>query len=213
VQALCHSQGHSPILVAIDQKVVGAIELRPTIRPEAQAMIQQLRQRNIKLYIISGDHEAPTKRLATTLGIDHYYAQVLPADKAALIEQLQQAGKSVCFIGDGINDSIALKRANVSISLKGASSVAMDTAQVILMDQSLAQLCQLFELAQGYKRKMRSTFWLVMTPSIIALSGAVFLNFGFMSCILLNQFGFLTSMANTLSPLVRENPKAQLTKV
>ena len=208
VQAFCHSQGHSTIFIAIDGNVVGAIELRPTIRPEAQAIIQQLRQRNIKLYIISGDHEAPTQRLANALGIDQYYAEVLPADKAALIEELQQAGRSVCFVGDGLNDAIALKKANVSISLKGASSVAMDTAQIILMDQSLAQLCQLFALAHSYKRKMRSTFGLVLTPALIAFSGALFLHFGFVACIVLNQLGFLSSIANTLSPLLRENNKA-----
>lgn len=188
--------------------MVGAIELRPTIRPEAQAIMQQLRQRNIKLYIISGDHEAPTQRLANALGIDHYYAAVLPADKAALIEELQQAGRSVCFVGDGLNDSIALKKANVSVSLKGASSVAMDTAQVILMDQSLAQLCELFALAHSYKSKMRSTFWLVLTPALLAFSGALFLHFGFVACLVLNQLGFLSSIANTLSPLLRENKKA-----
>ena len=208
VQTYCHSQGHSAIFVAIDQKIVGAIELCPTIRPEAQAMVQALRQRNIKLYIISGDHEAPTRRLAQTLGIDHYYAEVLPADKAALIETLQAAGNSVCFIGDGINDSIALKKAHVSISLKGASSVAMDTAQIILMDQRLTQLCRLFELAQGYKQKMRSTFWLILTPSLLAISGALFLHFGFLTCIVLNQFGFLMSIANTMTPLLPGNKLA-----
>jgi Cu2+-exporting ATPase len=208
VQTFCHQQGSSPIFVAIDGKVVGAIELRPTIRPEAQAIIQQLRQRNLKLYIISGDHEAPTRQLAQALGIDQYYAEVLPADKAALIDQLQQAGRSVCFVGDGINDAIALKTAHVSISLKGASSVAVDTAQVILMDQSLTQLGQLFDLAYGYKRKMRSTFGLIVTPAVIAFTGALFLHFGFVTCILLNQVGFLTSIANTLTPLFPAKKKA-----
>ena len=74
--------------------------------------------------IISGDHEAPTKKLAESLGMDRYFAQVLPADKAEYVTKLQSEGRKVCFVGDGINDSIALKQANVSISLRGASSIA-----------------------------------------------------------------------------------------
>ena len=143
VQAVCHNQGHSLVLVAMDYQVVGAIELHAAVRPEAKAMIQGLRQRNIKhIYIISGDHDTPTQKLATALGIDHYFPETLPESKADLIEQLQQEGRSVCYIGDGINDAIALKKAEVSISFRGASTIAMDTAQVILMDQSLNQLCR-----------------------------------------------------------------------
>jgi len=119
--------------------MISLIELKPTLRPEAKTVIRQLRQRkNIKtMYIISGDQTGPTQKLAHDLGIDHYFAEILPEQKSALIEQLQAEGKSICFIGDGINDSIALKKAPVSISLKGASSVATDTAQIVLMDGKL----------------------------------------------------------------------------
>src|SRR5262249_61247217 len=121
----------SLVLVAVDAQICGALELHATIRPEAQALIQALRQRQLTLYILSGDQEAPTQRLAQALGIDHYIANVLPEGKAAVIEQLQAAGRSVCFVGDGINDAIALKTAHVSISLRGATTVGMDAAQVV----------------------------------------------------------------------------------
>ena len=104
--------------------------------------------------IISGDHRQPTQQLAQELGIDEYFAETLPENKAKLIEKLQQAGKSVCFIGDGINDSIALKKAHVSISLRGTSTIATDTAQVILMDESLKQLPNLFALADHLNKNM-----------------------------------------------------------
>ncbi len=118
--------------------MIGAIELHPTIRPEAKEIIRELQERNISIYIISGDHKKPTKKLAEALGIEHYFAEVLPQDKASLLSQLQDEGKSVCFVGDGINDSIALKQANVSISLRGASTIATDTAGIILMDGRFA---------------------------------------------------------------------------
>ena len=114
--------------------MAGAIELHPTIRPEAKQIIAELRKRNLSLYIISGDHKTPTEKLATELGIDNYFAETLPENKADLIAKLQEEGKSVCFVGDGINDSIALKKANVSISMCGASTIATDTAGIVLMD-------------------------------------------------------------------------------
>ncbi len=137
LQNQSHLQGYSTVFVAIDQQLGGVLELSPTIRPEAKQVIQQLKQRNISLYIISGDHENPTRQLAEELGIDNYFADTLPQDKAKLIEQLQAEDKTVCFVGDGINDSIALKMANVSISLRGASTAATDIAQIILMDQTI----------------------------------------------------------------------------
>ena len=111
-------------MIGLDDEVVGAIELTPTIRPEVNEIIAELQQRGLETIIISGDHEAPTKQLATELGIDRYFSEVLPEDKAALVERLQEEGKSVCFVGDGINDSIALKKANVSVSLRGATTAA-----------------------------------------------------------------------------------------
>ena len=138
IEAACHAEGNSFVYVALDNQLGGAIELRPTVRPEAKKLTRALRKRHISIVIISGDHEKPTKKLAESLGIDHYFAEVLPQDKAQLIEQLQEKGKSVCFVGDGINDSIALKKANVSISLCGASTIATDTAGIILMDGRFA---------------------------------------------------------------------------
>ena len=118
-----HALGHSLVYLAIDNQLAGAIELKPTIRPEAKRIVSALKQRNMSIVIISGDHEQPTKKLAADLGIDHYLAQTLPENtypaplgKADLIEQLQKApkghdkGQVVCFVGDGINDSIALKK-------------------------------------------------------------------------------------------------------
>lgn len=207
-QIQCHTQGDSLIFVAIDSAVVGAIELRPTLRPEVKDILCKLRQRHAKsLVIISGDHEEPTKRLADELGIDQYFAEALPKQKAEIVKQLQQAGKSVCFIGDGVNDSIALKTAHVSISLQGASTVATDTAHVVLMDQSLRQLSQLFDLAAAYKSGMALTFRLIFVPAIIGISGVFLFHFGFVTVVLLNQLGFLTSLVSTTLPLLSQQGK------
>jgi Cu2+-exporting ATPase len=88
-----------------------------------------------------------------------------------LIAGLRAKGKFVCFVGDGINDAIALKQANVSISLCGASTAATDTAQIILMDGNLNKLKSLFEIAHAFESNMRTNYWLAIMPGVICLGG------------------------------------------
>jgi heavy metal translocating P-type ATPase len=204
-QKSCHKQGYSLVMVAIDDRLGGAIELQATIRPEAKRIINTLRQRNISIYIISGDHEQSTKKLAKELNIDNFFAEVLPENKAKIISELQNQGKLVCFVGDGINDSIALKKANVSISLRGASSIATDTAQIILMDKTLNQLIQLFELAKNFNVNMNNTLITTIIPGIVTINGVFFLHFGMTSSIVLNEMGFVAGMYNVMLPLLKND--------
>ena len=204
LQELCQTKGHSLMMVAIDGEVGGCIELQPTIRPEAPTVIRELRKRNIKsIYIISGDHEAPTRDLSEKLGVDDYFAEVLPENKAEIIKQLQNEAKSVCYVGDGINDSIALKQADVSISLHGASTLATDTAQIILMDQSLKQLCPLIDLAREYDANLKSSYSIILAPAILCISGVFFLGFGLVQSTMLGQAGLLAGVASSMWPLWR----------
>ncbi|MGB0384297.1 MAG: heavy metal translocating P-type ATPase [Ardenticatenaceae bacterium] len=198
----CYKEGYSVIYVAIDEQLGGAIELRPTIRPEAKEIINALKRRNMSIAIISGDHEKPTRKLAQELGIEQYFAETLPQNKAQLIEQLQQEGKSVCFVGDGINDSIALKKANVSISLRGASTAATDSASIILMDSSLKQLMSLVELSHGLDRTLKTTTVMTVVPGIICVGGVFFLHLGIMGAVVLYYTALGTSILNAMLPLI-----------
>jgi len=150
-----HEQGCSLVCVAADDRLIGAIEMEPAIRPEAEEVIRKLRRHRMTFYIISGDHETPTRKMAEKLGIDHYFAQVLPGDKAELVGKLQEQGRKVCFVGDGINDSIALKKADVSVSMLGASTIATDSAQIVLMDRTLRKLPDLFDISRGFQENMK----------------------------------------------------------
>lgn len=204
LQAAAQNQGHSFVLVAVDEQLAGGIELQPTLRPEAKAVIQTLRQRNLQLYIISGDNEQPTRKLADELGIPHFFANTLPEHKALLVEQLQQAGHAVCFIGDGINDSIALKKANVSISLRGASSAATDSAQIILMQQSLQQVPYLFELAQRFDSNMKAGFATAIGQGAITITGAMFGQIGILAGTLIWQTGLFAGLGIAALPLLQK---------
>ncbi|MEK8015763.1 MAG: heavy metal translocating P-type ATPase, partial [Candidatus Parabeggiatoa sp.] len=194
-------EGYSLIGVAINEQLGGMIELHPTIRPEVKSILRGLKQRGMSLYIISGDHEKPTQRLAMELGIDHYFAETLPENKADLIEKLQQEGRNVCFVGDGINDSIALKKANVSISIKGATTVATDTAQIVLMDGTLSQLDKLFHIASDFEDNMKNNFKISMIPGIFCIAGVYVFHFGVISGIAIYNLGLITGVTNAMLPL------------
>ena len=209
IQEQCNEYGYSLVYVALDRQLAGAIELHATIRPEAKHIISGLRQRGLTMYIISGDHEKPTKKLAQELGIQHYFAETLPENKAHLVEELQNEGKVVCFVGDGINDSIALKKANVSISLRGASTIATDTASIILMDENLTQLVRLFDLAQELDSNMQGNLVLSIVPGVLTIGGAFFLHFGILSAIWLYNIGLVAGVANAMQPMINYQRKSQ----
>jgi len=203
IQSQAEAEGFSLIYVAINQQLGGILELHPSIRPEAAEIIRHLKQRGMKLYIISGDHEHPTRRMAETLGIDHYFAEVLPENKAKLVKQLCEQGQFVCFIGDGINDAIALKSAQVSISLQGASTAATDTAQIIFMDGTLNHLELLFHLADEFENTMHTNFISTIVPGVICIGGVYFLHFGIAMGMGLYYIGSAVGLSNTLLPLVK----------
>ncbi len=213
-QTHCYETGHSVVMVAIDRQLAGGIELVPTVRPEARDVIEALKANTrIKTtYIISGDNEAPTRKLAEDLGIDFYFAETLPEHKADLIDKLQAEGRSICYVGDGINDSIALKKAQVSISLSGASAVATDTAQIILMDSGLTHLPYLFELSEEFNSNMNTSFALMLIPAILSVSGAFLLGFGVAQSILLNVAGLSMGIGNAMRPYLSRKIEKHLAK-
>jgi heavy metal translocating P-type ATPase len=197
-----HAQGHSLVMVAINNQIEGAIEIQPALRPEIKSLISGLRQRGLKyLAIVSGDHKHPTQKLAKELGMDNYFYDILPENKAKIVEKLQKEGKSVCFIGDGVNDAVAMKKANVSISIRGATSIATDLAQVVFMDGSLSHLCKLFDIANDLDSQLRKSLFISLIPLPINLLGIFFLHFGIFSTIVINQICFWTGAGYAMHPL------------
>lgn len=202
IQTECHEKGVSLVYVAINGALAGAIELHPTIRPEVPQIVNDLKQRGMQIAILSGDHVQPTVRLAQELGIERYFADTLPQQKAAVISRLQKEGHSVCFVGDGINDAIALKQANVSVSLRGATTIATDTAQIVLLDGHLQRLPEMFDLTRALDRNMRTLLSLSIVPGVITIGGVYLLNFGILSAVLLYNAGLLASIGVAMWPAI-----------
>ncbi len=205
LQAEAHGQGHSLVMVALDDELAGIIELAPTIRPEAQQIIADLHKRGKQVYIISGDQEQPTRNLAEKLGIDHYFANTLPEEKAGHVERLQAEGRTVCFVGDGINDSIALKKAQVSISLRGATSVATDTAQIVFMDTTLNQLPALLDLAGQFDLNMKTGFAVAMIPGFFIIGGVFLTGMGLVGSLVIYNASLLAGVGVAMLPLLQNH--------
>ncbi len=204
-RAASHARGNSFVMVAVDGELAGGIDLQPTIRPETESVVRALHARGLKLMIVSGDQEEPTRRLAAALGLDRYFANVLPEGKATLVDQLHAEGRSVCFVGDGINDAIALKKAKVSVSLRGATMVATDVAQVILMQESLRQLPFLFQLGDDMHRSMRLGLAAGIIPGAINVAGVFLLGWGFYPSIILSMSSVIATMGIAMYPAYKYN--------
>jgi heavy metal translocating P-type ATPase len=209
-QQFSHEAGYTLILVAVEHEVIGAIELLPIVRSEAKSVIRRLKQRpHIKsIYMISGDHEVPTEKLAQALGIDSYFAETLPVNKVDIIEQLQQQGHFICYIGDGINDSMALKKSQVSVSMCGTPTIAADTAQIVLLGQDLNHLNLLFNLADDFNANINTTVGILLTPAVIGISGVFLFGFGVSHTVALNMAGLALGLGNTMLPLLKKPEKS-----
>jgi len=140
------------VYVARDAELLGVIDIEPLLHPKAYEVIAALRARGISIYAISGDREGPTRAIAEALGFDGYRAGVLPDAKAAFVDELQAAGKTVCFVGDGINDCLALSRAAVSVTMSRASPQAVHHAQIVL--EELNSLPATLDMADAYRRNI-----------------------------------------------------------
>ncbi len=202
VQEVCRAAGHSLVFVAVDRRLYGAVELQIQARDEAAEVIAALRrQGQIRhVVLVSGDQASPTAAVARELGIDEYVAEALPSDKAALIARLQASGRTVCFVGDGINDAVALKQADLSVSLYGATTAATQTAHVVLMHNDLRQLLSLFKLADEYTENQRQLMATVLVPSMVGAFGIFFLGFG------LPQMTFLDLVQSSVGPFIAMRP-------
>ena len=136
------------------------LEARETLKPHAEEAMQELQNAGIEVHMMSGDKEEAARYWAEKAGIKHYRSKVLPQDKENLVRELQQCGKTVAMVGDGINDTQALALADVSIAIGRGTDVAMDVAQVTLMGDDLRSIPKAFQLSRRtVKMIAENLFW------------------------------------------------------
>lgn len=142
------------------EKALAVIAISDKIKATSVEAIQQLHKLGIELYMLTGDNEATAKAIAAQTGIDHYKAEVLPQDKADFVKELQQKGKVVAMVGDGINDSTALATADVSIAMGKGSDIAMDVAKMTIISSDLTKIPEAIKLSkQTVTTIKQNLFW------------------------------------------------------
>lgn len=206
-------KGGSAVYVGVNDQFAGALELQSSHRAEAFDILQGLRKRGVKrIVLISGDHKAPTKALAEKLGIDQFHAEVLPADKLKYVKMFKREGSKVAFVGDGINDAPALSYADVSMSLRGASDIATDVADVVFMDGGLSKLTMLYDVSRNLKLNVDRSFKMIIIPNTICILGAMFGVMGLAHSLIMNNLANLAATLHGTLPL-RQIKKEEYTLI
>lgn len=168
----------SIVAVSVDNKPIGAFALADALKADTAEAIGRLKKHNIDVYIMSGDNQGTVEYVAQQLGIAHAFGNMSPRDKAAEVQKLKAAGKTVAMVGDGINDAPALAAANVSFAMKGGADVAEHTASATLMQHSVNQLADALLVSQATLKNIKQNLFFAFFYNIlgIPLAALGFLN-------------------------------------
>ena len=168
----------SIVAVSVDNKPIGAFALADALKADTAEAIGRLKKHNIDVYIMSGDNQGTVEYVAKQLGIAHAFGNMSPRNKAAEVQKLKAAGKTVAMVGDGINDAPALAAANVSFAMKGGADVAEHTASATLMQHSVNQLADALLVSQATLKNIKQNLFFAFFYNIlgIPLAALGFLN-------------------------------------
>ncbi|MFH1185970.1 MAG: copper-translocating P-type ATPase [Chloroflexota bacterium] len=172
LQSFADSAGkktQSVIFTVVEQEVVAGFAVADVIRPESRRAIDALHKMNVQVAMLTGDSQAVAEAVATDLGIDQVFAEVLPEHKDRKVAELQAQGKRVAMVGDGVNDAPALTRADVGIAIGGGTDVAIESAGLILVQSNPLDVVKIFALSRASYRKMIQNLWWAAGYNIVAL--------------------------------------------
>jgi Cu2+-exporting ATPase len=163
------AKGQSLIHLVQDGQIVASFALADVVRPESQPAIQQLQEMGIDVVMLTGDSNAVAKAVAEELGIKHYIAEVLPEHKDEQVAKLQAQGHKVAMVGDGVNDAPALTRADIGIAIGSGTDVAVESADIILVQSNPLDVAKIFTLSRATHRKMIQNLWWATGYNIVAI--------------------------------------------
>jgi heavy metal translocating P-type ATPase len=168
------ANGYSTLLLALDGELVGALPYADEIRPEMGGVIRELHARGIReLAMLTGDSSAVAEGVARRLGLDRFFANVLPEEKARFVGELRNAGHTVAMVGDGVNDAAALARADVGIAVKNGTDLTRQVAQVLLMQDNMWRLIVALETATNAMQLVRENFAIIAGLNTLAMALAI----------------------------------------
>lgn len=182
-----HFESGREIYLATEKEVISLVKIHDTIKPAAKDEIEKLRRLGLKIVMATGDHKKTGESVARELMIDEVYTDVKPEDKLKIISDLQKRGLKVAMIGDGVNDAPALAQADVAISMSDGSDIAIESADIVLLNGDIGKVAEAINLAKKTKR----TIW----QNLIWSFGYNSLGIPIAAGILFPWYGFLLSPA------------------
>jgi len=205
--------GISRVYIADERRCLGAVLFRDPPRSEAREVVQQLRDRGIKhVVILTGDTAGATEKLAADLEVDEWRARSSPEDKADVVRALKTRGYTVAVVGDGVNDSMALSLADLSIAMGEGSDIAQETSQVVLMDDDLRLLPLAIDRARQTRALMDQNLGIIAVPNAAGLAGAVAGMVNPALAALISNGSTVVAAANGLRPLMRDRQEDDTVK-
>ncbi|MBT6044808.1 heavy metal translocating P-type ATPase, partial [Candidatus Woesearchaeota archaeon] len=162
-------EGKTVMILSEEKKVLGLIAVSDEIKEDSAEAIKQIHQLGIETYMISGDNAKTASAIASTVGIDKFFADVLPEEKAKHVKNLQSLGKTVAMIGDGINDAPAIAQADIGVAMGSGTDVAMETGDIVLMKDSLLDVPKAIKLSKITMSKIRQNMFWALIYNIVGI--------------------------------------------
>lgn len=166
---IVHTSDKSLFYYAVDGKLVATYELRDLPKEKGYESIRQLKGLNLRIVMLTGDHEAAARRVASEVGIEEVYAQLTPEDKAAFIDRAHEEGHIVVMAGDGVNDLLALAASDIAIAMGSGSDIAIEVSDVVLMHDSLTSLAESFAISRRTYRLIKQNLGISLVYNTITI--------------------------------------------
>ncbi|HWJ41661.1 MAG TPA: HAD-IC family P-type ATPase, partial [Candidatus Limnocylindrales bacterium] len=163
------ARGQATVFLIASQEVIAAFAVADAVRPESREAVERLHQSRVEVVMITGDAKPVADAVATELGIDTVFAQVLPDEKAKRIEELQARGKKVGMVGDGVNDAPALVTADVGIAIGAGTEAAVEAGDIVLVRSDPRDVPRIIALSRASYRKMMQNLWWAAGYNIVAI--------------------------------------------
>lgn len=206
------AQAQTAVLVADNNKILGIISIADKLRPDGAKLIDKLRSQGIKkVVMLTGDNNLAARSIANKLGLDDYYAELLPEDKVSKLKELQEKYGKAAMVGDGVNDAPALASADLGIAIGGAGSdVAMETADVVLMSNELKKLSYAIGLSRATVGNMKQNIYFAIIVAVALIIGVLVKTVFLSSGMLIHELSVLLVIVNAVRLLKYDGNKTKL---